>query len=122
MILGNVPPLDFKEMTMTETFKPRTTLCERCGGIGKQPAGCWDGSAYNAAAGTCDDCMGAGYLGMTETDADTFFASVGKRNCHPTIVGAYPYTSQFFTDNRQVLGAVVYDEYSESRYFLASED
>lgn len=34
-------------------------LCERCGGFGQQPAGCWDmeKKSYSSKAGTCDDCM-----------------------------------------------------------------
>lgn len=38
-------------------------LCERCGGTGQQPAGCWDGKAYAAPAGVCTSCGGTGYLG-----------------------------------------------------------
>lgn len=32
--------------------------CERCGGTGRQEAGCWDGRAYAAPAGVCDTCLG----------------------------------------------------------------
>lgn len=42
----------------------RRYLCERCGGIGQQPAGCWDGKSYSAPAGACDDCKGSGRLGV----------------------------------------------------------
>lgn len=41
----------------------RRYLCDRCGGTGQQPAGCWSGKAYDAPAGTCQTCDGEGYLG-----------------------------------------------------------
>lgn len=41
-------------------------LCERCGGTGRQEAGCWDGKAYAAPAGTCDSCGGEGRLGFKD--------------------------------------------------------
>jgi len=44
----------------------RNYLCERCGGLGQQPAGCWnpESKRYDDAAGTCRTCDGVGYLGM----------------------------------------------------------
>jgi len=47
----------------------RRYLCERCGGTGQQPAGCWDGTAYAAPAGVCDDCHGTGELGEVGSTA-----------------------------------------------------
>lgn len=39
-------------------------LCERCGGTGRQEAGCWSrAAAYDAPAGVCDTCKGEGLLG-----------------------------------------------------------
>lgn len=43
---------------------PRRYVCERCGGTGLQPAGCWTGKAYNSEAGQCDLCDGEGLLGV----------------------------------------------------------
>ena len=43
---------------------PRRFLCERCGGSGIQPAGCWTGKAYDSQEGKCDLCDGVGYLGI----------------------------------------------------------
>ena len=45
-------------------FPPRRYICERCGGTGIQPAGCWDGKDYAAPAGKCDLCKGSGELGV----------------------------------------------------------
>lgn len=42
----------------------RRYLCERCGGTGRQEAGCWDGKAYASPAGQCEICKGEGYLGL----------------------------------------------------------
>lgn len=44
-------------------------LCERCGGIGQQPAGCYSikTNAYDSPAGVCEDCNGEGYLGPEKT-------------------------------------------------------
>ena len=41
----------------------RSYQCERCGGMGQQVAGLWDGTGYNSTAGTCTDCEGSGKLG-----------------------------------------------------------
>lgn len=43
---------------------PRRYVCERCGGTGLQPAGCWTGKAYNSEAGRCELCDGEGLLGV----------------------------------------------------------
>ncbi len=43
-------------------------LCERCGGSGQQPAGCWTGTAYDSEAGKCQPCGGSGYLGLKENE------------------------------------------------------
>ena len=93
-------------------------LCERCGGIGQQESGCWDGTAYQAPAGKCDTCHGVGYLGFVEVTQTAFFAAIGQRDCHPCPVGKFPYTSQFFTPNRELLGASVGDSLGGSRYYL----
>jgi hypothetical protein len=39
--------------------------CERCGGMGQQPAGVYHMGTkkYDAPAGTCELCGGTGYLG-----------------------------------------------------------
>ena len=59
-------------MNSNETPKPTPVdtivilhryLCERCGGTGIQPSGCWTGKAYDSQTGTCDTCNGDGYLG-----------------------------------------------------------
>lgn len=41
----------------------RRYLCERCGGTGVQPAGCWTGTAYDSPSCPCDMCDGTGELG-----------------------------------------------------------
>lgn len=45
---------------------PRRYLCERCGGYGIQPEGCYDlkTKSYTAKAGVCETCDGEGYLGV----------------------------------------------------------
>ena len=43
---------------------PRRYICERCGGTGEQPAGCWNGTAYASDAGKCELCGGDGLLGF----------------------------------------------------------
>jgi hypothetical protein len=40
----------------------RRYVCERCGGSGVQPAGCWTGEAYDSIAGRCELCGGYGKL------------------------------------------------------------
>lgn len=96
----------------------RHYMCERCGGVGKQPEGCWDGKEYAAPSGKCDDCKGVGYLGLVETDKTSFFSAIGPKNCHPDPVGKHPYTSQFFTPNRELLGAIVDGGNGTERYFV----
>jgi hypothetical protein len=46
-----------------QDYTGRKYLCERCGGTGQQSGGQWDGTAYAAPAGICDDCHGIGWLG-----------------------------------------------------------
>lgn len=51
----------------------KSMLCERCGGMGKQEAGCWnqDTQRYDAPAGICTTCDGEGYLsGAIKTAED----------------------------------------------------
>jgi len=89
----------------------RHYLCERCGGTGKQPAGCWDGKAYGASAGRCDDCHGVGILGFMEVTHDEFFATVGAEDCHPRVIGSSPHVSHFeLRGSREVIGAIVGDD------------
>ena len=38
----------------------RQCICERCGGTGQQPEGCWSGTAYDSPAGVCRLCSGEG--------------------------------------------------------------
>lgn len=54
-----------KKKAEAEQSSERRYLCERCGGSGEQPEGCWDAKqkSYTAKAGPCDDCLGEGYLG-----------------------------------------------------------
>lgn len=54
-------------------------LCERCGGTGRQPAGCWNGQAYASQAGACDDCMGDGYLGRAWIEATKTKPPIGEQ-------------------------------------------
>lgn len=95
--------------------------CERCGGIGKQPAGCWDGTAYASPSGCCDDCRGVGILGFREVAQVEFFAAVGPLDCNPVIAGEFPYTSQFTTPRREVVGAIVDDEAGGKRFYLPAD-
>ena len=47
----------------------RQCICERCGGTGQQPEGCWSGTAYDSPAGVCRLCGGEGvfeYGGQSE--------------------------------------------------------
>ena len=41
-------------------------LCERCGGNGQQPQGCWNYTTgrYDSEAGVCETCGGSGRLGV----------------------------------------------------------
>jgi DnaJ-class molecular chaperone len=55
--------LDSSEISV-DRFVRRRYLCERCGGTGEQPDGCWNGTSYNAKAGQCDHCHGSGQLGV----------------------------------------------------------
>lgn len=43
-------------------------LCERCGGMGQQPEGCWsvETNSFSEPAGVCTTCNGEGYLGIIE--------------------------------------------------------
>lgn len=56
-------PKGYRLVDVFRPQKPYRYLCERCGGTGEQPAGCWDGKSYSAPAGKCDDCNGDGRLG-----------------------------------------------------------
>jgi len=53
---------------------PGHYLCERCGGTGRQEAGCYNMATkkYDSPAGTCETCYGSGYLGviMSVNDVD----------------------------------------------------
>jgi hypothetical protein len=96
--------------------------CERCGGIGRQPDGCWNGESYAAVAGVCDDCNGVGMLGFTEVDRAVFFERINPIDCHPQIVNARcPYTAQFTTRNGLVIGASVETDDEKTRFFLPLE-
>lgn len=52
--------------------EPRHYVCERCGGTGQQPDGCWNQATqkYDAPAGVCDTCGGGGQLGVIGTAAN----------------------------------------------------
>jgi hypothetical protein len=93
-------------------------MCSSCNGIGKKPGTRWDGAAYVPPGGICEDCSGVGYLGFAETDYQSFFDAISPRDCHPRPVGDYPYTSQFFTPGRRLLGATVGGFNGKNRYFL----
>lgn len=109
-----------------ETLTPRVQaivkrhlLCERCGGMGRQQEGCWDGKAYAAPAGLCDDCLGVGFLGYSEVPEEEFWKKIKVSDCCPHIVnGKYPYTSQFKTPSGRVLGARVGIGHGEDKYYL----
>ena len=95
-----------------------TTLCERCGGTGRQPAGCWNGTACAAPAGRCDDCHGTGLLGMRQVPKAVFFAAIGPRDAVPYVFGVPPYVSRFIEQrSRRVVGAVV-NAGEESTFWL----
>ena len=64
----------------------RRYICDRCGGTGQQPEGCWSGTAYDSPAGVCRLCGGEGLLGYLEGEvAKTKAAkkrSVGRPKVH----------------------------------------
>jgi hypothetical protein len=71
-VLEMVEDLSADNPTFVDLFKrelaiPRY-LCERCGGMGQQEAGCWnpDSQRYDDPAGICRTCKGEGLLGVIE--------------------------------------------------------
>ena len=62
LLAENARLVEAKNEAVRASYRPRF-LCERCGGTGRQEAGMWDGNAYAAPAGVCDDCGGEGLLG-----------------------------------------------------------
>lgn len=60
---------------------------------------------------------------MNEVSQSDFFVAVGKTNCHPTVLGSYPYTSSFRTPYGAEVGRIVNEipdgaALPVSRYFL----
>ena len=47
-----------------------------------------------------------------------FFKAVGQVNCHPSIVGSYPYTSEFKTPGGAIVGKIVDHDNDKSEYLL----
>ena len=66
-----------------DVVMPRRYLCERCGGTGIQPSGCWNGMAYASEAGQCDLCDGVGLLGVIPEPWETrcCFHDERRRRC-----------------------------------------
>lgn len=64
---------------MSQDNAPRRYLCERCGGSGKQPAGCWTGQAYDSEAGVCQLCDGERYLGIIPESSLAVRGESGKQ-------------------------------------------
>lgn len=107
------------ESARVQAIVKRHLLCERCGGMGRQPEGCWDGKAYAALAGICDDCHGVGRLGFSEVSEQVFWEKIKVRDCTPSIInGKYPYTSEFKTPSGEVIGALVGIGHGEDKYYL----
>lgn len=95
----------------------RHYMCERCGGMGKN-------LMADVPEIKCGDCLGVGLLGFAQTEKKTFFAAIGKEDCHPRVIGDFPYTSHFTTPKGTVLGACVGhrdEDGGEDTYFLPDE-
>lgn len=65
---------------MTQPDKIRMYLCERCGGTGRQPVGCWNGKAYASLAGICELCDGSGLLGIIPVPWEESCGHADERN------------------------------------------
>lgn len=78
---ANNLPAESNDAQSPEATTPpqRRFLCERCGGTGQQPAGCWTGNAYDSVAGKCESCDGDGELGLVESSKQPLAADTQSR-------------------------------------------
>lgn len=69
---------------------------------------------------------------MRQVDKTEFWCAVGPQDCHPKIMGKYPYTSLFLTPDGTLVGKIVNTETrnedgkvmypAASEYLLPDED